>query len=66
MLFKQREVIGVDARFIGSRGAGEFQKKYVPPSNIVNEGGKMIPRCWHGKQGHGGMQPKLLAWVKAG
>jgi hypothetical protein len=66
MGFKWSEVIGVGVRFIGSRGVGEFQKRIVPPSNIVNEGGRMIPRCWCGGQGHGGMRSKSLAWVKAG
>jgi hypothetical protein len=40
MGFKQSGVIGVNIRFIGSKGAGELQKKIVPPSNIVNKRGE--------------------------
>jgi hypothetical protein len=39
MGFKQSEVVGVDVRLLGSRRAGEFQKKINPPSNIINKGG---------------------------
>jgi hypothetical protein len=46
--FKQSKVIGVDVRLLGSRRAGEFQKKIVPPSNIFNKGRGAIQRCWCG------------------
>jgi hypothetical protein len=59
-------MIGVNVRLLGSRRAAEFQKEFVPPSNIFNKGGGTIPRCWHGGQGHGGKWSESLAWVKAG
>jgi hypothetical protein len=48
MSFQRDEVIEVEIRFIGRRRAGGYQKKIVPPSNIVDEGGRTIPRCWRG------------------
>jgi hypothetical protein len=59
-------VIGVNVQLLGSRRAGEFQKKVALPSNIVDKGGGTIQRCWHWGQGHGGMQSESLTWVKVG
>jgi hypothetical protein len=39
MGFNRSEVIGVNVQLLESRRAGQFQKKIVPPSNIVNKGG---------------------------
>ncbi len=39
MGFKQSKVVGLNVRLLGSGRAGEFQKKNVPPSNIVDKGG---------------------------
>jgi hypothetical protein len=48
MNFQRDKVIEVEIRLLGGGGRGDFGKKIVPPSNIVNEGGRTIPRCWHG------------------
>ncbi len=66
MRFQRYEYASVMVGFIGRREAGEFQKEFVPPYNIVDGGGRRIPRCWRSRQGHGGLQSKLLAWVGAG
>jgi hypothetical protein len=44
---------------------GEFQKDIVPPSKIVNKGGRTIPRCWCGGYGHGGGCSESLGLVKS-
>jgi hypothetical protein len=64
MGFKRSKVIGSSLSEVDERG--NFRKKIDPPSNIVDKGGRTIPRCWRGRQGHGGMRSKLLAWVKVG
>jgi hypothetical protein len=66
MSFQRSEFVRDVVGFVGRQGAGEIQKKIVPPSNIIAKGGRMIPRCRRGRQGHGSMRSKLLGWVEAG
>jgi hypothetical protein len=55
--------IGTKIALIGRSRARGVQKKIVSPSNVVDERGRMIPRCWRSGYVHGGALSELLAWI---